>query len=311
MPDNTWFTPYKLPLSKCLSLSPSQGIVYELNKRVVVKLPFQYPVGNGSTIDAKKDHLYLSLRSFALLKRERQFYDLLTRKPHPNIAQKFPSDYVYGIFLEHLNPIEEVWASSTKDMRMRWTQQLLSALAWIEKLGYTHGDIAIRNLGVDRNGQLKLFDFGSITHKNDEDFDEQVLDDHFSLASCIHFLASGIDPLAKAESAADFQRIRSDLERGTAFVEEAARDLQQVIQAGWMRIPRSSSSFSRLQETVADIIGASVVNGSSPPYSDPSDFELSCPDLLLTQAERDLRWMDQEDYRTAWKEKGYDMSAYI
>lgn len=97
MPDNTWFTPYKLPSSKCLSLGPSQGIVYELNKRAVVKLPFQYPVGNGSTIDAKKDHLYLSLRSFALLKRERQFYDLLAGNPHPNIAQRFPSDCVDGI----------------------------------------------------------------------------------------------------------------------------------------------------------------------------------------------------------------------
>ncbi|KAH6711560.1 hypothetical protein BKA61DRAFT_611192 [Leptodontidium sp. MPI-SDFR-AT-0119] len=203
MPDNTWFTPYKFPLSKCLSLGPSQGIDYELNKRAVVKLPFQYPAGNGSTIDAKKDHLYLSLRSFALLQRERQFYDLLADNPHPNIAQRFPSECVDGIFLEHLNPIEEFWTSSTKDTRMMWTQQLLSALAWIEKLGYTHGDISIRNIGVDHNYQLKLFDFGFITHRNDEDFDEQVLDDHFNLASCIHFLASGINPLAQAESAAD------------------------------------------------------------------------------------------------------------
>lgn len=151
-------------------------------------------------------------------------------------------------------------------------------MAWIEKLGYTHGDISIRNIGVDHNYQLKLFDFGSITHRNDEDFDEQVLDDHFNLASCIHFLASGINPLAQAESAADLQRIRTDLERGTALVDDAARDLQQVIQAGWTRIPRSSSSFSHLQETVADIIGARVVNGLSLPFSDPSDFELICPD---------------------------------
>lgn len=35
MPDNTWFTPYK-----------SQGIVYKLSNNAVVKLSFQYPIGD-------------------------------------------------------------------------------------------------------------------------------------------------------------------------------------------------------------------------------------------------------------------------
>jgi hypothetical protein len=253
MPDNTWFTPQKLPSSRCLSLGPSQGIVYKLSEEVV-KFPFQYPVSDGSTIDETKDHLYLSLRSFAIFKKERQFYDLLAENPHPNIVRRFQSEREDDIILEYLNLVAEAWGTSTKITRERWIKQLLDALLWIEKLGYLHGDISIRNIGVDHENQLKLFDFGSIVHY-DEDFDEQVLEDHSSLATCIHFLASGVDPLAEAHNVADLYRIRQDLKQGTAVVQEAARDLQEVIQAGWTRVPRSPVSFLQLQKTVADIFG--------------------------------------------------------
>lgn len=61
------------------------------------------------------------------------------------------------------------------------------ALEWIEKLGYTHGDITIRNIGIDWNKQLKLFDFGSVMHRDEDNFYNQVLEDHFNLANCLHF----------------------------------------------------------------------------------------------------------------------------
>jgi hypothetical protein len=66
-----------------------------------------YPSQHGSTIDETKDHMYLSLRSFALLKKEGKFYDLLAKSPHPNIVQRFPSEREDGILLEHMNPIAE------------------------------------------------------------------------------------------------------------------------------------------------------------------------------------------------------------
>lgn len=43
--------------------------------------------------------------------------------------------------------------------------------------------MGIRNLGVDGNNQLKLFDFGSIMHRDDENYYNQVVQDHFDLAS--------------------------------------------------------------------------------------------------------------------------------
>jgi hypothetical protein len=196
MPDNTWFTPYKLPASRCLSFGPSQGIVYKLSEKSVVKLPFQYPISDVATDDAT-EHMYLSLRSFAVFKKESQIYDLLPTKPHPNITQRRKCDHQDCIILERLDTVEYAWSASTKKIRLNWIQQLLMALEWIEKLGYTHGDITIRNLGIDYNNQLKLFDFGSVMRCDDDNFHNQVLEDHFNLATCLHFLASGIDPLAK------------------------------------------------------------------------------------------------------------------
>jgi hypothetical protein len=112
------------------------------------------------------------------------------------------------------------------------------ALEWIEKLGSTHGDIKIRKLGTDCSGQLKVFDFGSVA-RHDDDFQSQVLEDHFTLATCIHFLASGPNTIAGAESRAEFERILSELEGGNGVVDEAAKDFEKVIQAGWTRVPRS------------------------------------------------------------------------
>ncbi|KAF1966859.1 hypothetical protein BU23DRAFT_661387 [Bimuria novae-zelandiae CBS 107.79] len=80
-------------------------------------------------------------------------------------------------------------------------------------------------MGIDSHNQLKLFDFGSITHCNDEGFSEQVLDDHFALATCIHFIVSGVDPIAKANSYAKVQQVLSTLKGGQGIVDEAARDL--------------------------------------------------------------------------------------
>jgi serine/threonine protein kinase len=85
-------------------------------------------------------------------------------------------------------------------MRLLWIQQLLSALEWLEKLGYTHGDLQLQNMGIDNDLQLRLFDFGSVRYCEEADYSEQVLEDHFSLATCIHALASGVNVLAEAKS---------------------------------------------------------------------------------------------------------------
>ncbi|CBX99318.1 predicted protein [Plenodomus lingam JN3] len=88
MPDNTWFTPYKFPPSTCLSIGPSQSIVYEISDEAVVKLPFQYPVARSPPTDDTIEQMHMSLQSLALFKKESTFYDILAKNQHPNLAQR-------------------------------------------------------------------------------------------------------------------------------------------------------------------------------------------------------------------------------
>jgi serine/threonine protein kinase len=247
----------------------------------------------------------MSLRSLSLFKKERVFYDLLAKKPHPNFAQRLQSTKLSGIILERFKPLEQEWDHSTKEMRLIWIQELLSALEWLEDLGYTHGDLKVHNIGIDGNNQLRLFDFGSVRHYDEEGFYEQVLEDHFTLATCIHFLASGIDPVAKANSLVEVRRTFEILKGGQGVVDEAARDFEEVIRAGWTGVSRSASSFSQLRKVVAGIIGdvdSSKVHQFEEKPS--SDSQLVCDSWVV---EKETRWMDEDEYCAAWKAKGYEI----
>ncbi len=61
----------------------------------------------------------------------------------------------------------------------------MSAIAWLEGLGYTHGDLAVQNIGVDSNNCLKLFDFGASTSRTHHAFNHVTEKDHTGLATCI------------------------------------------------------------------------------------------------------------------------------
>lgn len=308
MPNNTWFTPYKFPPSACLSLGPSQGIVYALSKNAVVKLPFQYPVDQAASTDEANEQLYMSLRSLALFKKESSFYDFLSEKPHPNLAQRLQSE-LSGIVLERYKPLQQAWHSSTKAVRLIWIQELLNALEWLESRGCVHGDLKVNNIGINVDNRLRLFDFASFRRRDEEGYSEQVLQDHFALATCIHFLASGIDPVAKAKSLQEVRQTISTLKGGYGVVDEAARDFEDVIQAGWRMVPRPASSFSQIRKTVEKIIWASGVNTEYQPETTCfSHLSIVCDSLVV---EKEERWLDECNYRAAWKAKGYETPCGI
>jgi serine/threonine protein kinase len=294
MPNNTWFTPYRLPPSTCLSLGPSQGIVFELSDEAVIKVPFQYPVTRSPPTDETNDQIYISLRSLALFKRESAFYTVLAKYPHANLAQRLPSKFLSGIVLPRFRSLEQIWSLHTRKTHFTWIKQLVNAVAWLENLGYTHGDLKILNMGINSHDQLQLFDFGSVMHCDDEGFSEQVLEDHFALATCIHFIASGVDPIAKANSYAEVQRVHSTLKGGQGIVDEEARDFRKVIQEGWTG---AVSSFSSLKKGIADI-GDDMV--------DQSGLSEAQSDVDHLTLEEDPRWMNEEAYRAAWQAQGYE-----
>ena len=44
-------------------------------------------------------------------------------------------------------------------LEVRWIQQLVSAVAWLEGLGIAHGDLRPSNILLDTSQNLKLIDF--------------------------------------------------------------------------------------------------------------------------------------------------------
>lgn len=273
--------------------------MYTLSKKAVVKLPFQYPICDAPCRNTANEHLYMSLRSFAVFKKESAFYDLVALKPHPNIAQRQRSKH--GIVLEYLHPLEHFWDLSTKEMRLGWIQELVSALGWIEGLGYAHGDIKIQNMGIDFHRRLKLFDFGFIVHRDDPDFDQQVLEDRFKLATCIHFLASGVDFLAKAESFTQLRQTIRDLKEGKGIINEAAKEFKGIIQEGWT---------GQLRSALADIQKDIAPNRRCHP-EDKSLLDLHFASDYDWVVKEEPRWMNEEDYRAAWKKKGFESPGDI
>ncbi|KAF1945349.1 hypothetical protein EJ02DRAFT_316471, partial [Clathrospora elynae] len=72
-------------------------------------------------------------------------------------------------------------------------------------------------------------------------------------------------------------------------VDEAAKDFQEVIQAGWTG---AVSSFSYLRRIIANI-GTDAANQ---PKESLSEVQLVLDRLMV---EKDSRWIDEEAYRAA------------
>lgn len=253
MPDNTWFNPYKLSHLKRLSSGPSQGIVYQVDDGSVIKVPFQYPVDEGSTTDEKADHLVLSLKSFNCFKQECRIYELLSKSPHPNVVTSFQCNKPHCLVLERVQPLQEAWKNSTTQLRETWILELLDVLSFLEgDLQYLHGDISIFNIGIGHDNRLKIFDFGSAAHKDDEDFEHQIVEDQSNLATCIFYLASGIDPFAEVKSSADINRVQRDLQEARIIFPAGAERFQGVIEACWSQ--KRFDYFENLRRKVADIL---------------------------------------------------------
>lgn len=111
-------------------------------------------------------------------RRECDIYDLLESRPIcPNIVRSFyriPA----GIFLQYLeggtlnqrlrnrqtrdpanNLVTKVECIEPDSLIWRWMAELTDAIAWLECLGYAHGDIRPPNLMLDGDEHLKVTDF--------------------------------------------------------------------------------------------------------------------------------------------------------
>jgi hypothetical protein len=121
MPHSTRLTPYTFLQSKSLSLGLSQGIVYQICDEAVIKIPFQYPVAKTLPADEDEinDQIHMSLRSFALFKKECAFYAVLAQNRHPNLLQRLQSRTLSAIVLPRLRSLEQAWGVHTKRHTLR------------------------------------------------------------------------------------------------------------------------------------------------------------------------------------------------
>ncbi|KAJ4292840.1 hypothetical protein N0V88_005498 [Collariella sp. IMI 366227] len=280
----------KLPKER-LGIGPSQGLVYALDEEVVLKVPFQYRVTGNPDME---HYLDLSLASFVAMEKEIAVYDTLAARPHANFPRRITLDVEDTLFLERLEPLQEASLRASRADRESWVLELLSAVSWLEKIGFVHGDLAVRNLGVDRSNRLKLFDFGSSISRSHPDFANEVIRDHFSLATCLHFLLSGIDPFAEVRSRAEAENIRAMMEGGRWKIGEGAEKLADTIQDGWTG-RNTHLPFHDILEQATRILSAP---SSREEHHDR--LEVRCRNWLRL-AQRNPLWKPVDEYVLACK----------
>jgi len=307
-----WLTPYHMPHDQCLSIgqAPSQGIVYAISENIVVKVPFQYPITDQLDLEAelRRDD---SLRSFELLRKEANIYQILALHPHPNIVRCIYARPASCLFLERaLKPLQLAQAQATNQLQYRWIRQLLSAVVRLEELGYTHGDLAVQNIGIDDNDCLKIFDFGSATNKADGTFNYTLEKDYTGLSTCMYFLLSGVDPVASAKNWDEVRCIQREMSEGRYSIVPEAKVLKKVIIDGWTP-GATRRTFGEIKKVVEGIIGADEDAVSHPPA--PKDYramEAICV-AWLKKASLESHWLTEKQYRAKLKSLGYDVEEGI
>lgn len=289
-----------------LSVGPSQGLVFAIDSDIVLKLPFQYPIPDQSRDDDERLYMDRALASFVAMEKELAVYEVLRSQPHPNIVRRLETDQPQCLFLERLQPLQEAWIQSEQADRRRWAKELLAALSWLECLGFTHGDLAVRNLAVDAAKRLKLFDFGSAVSRCHYDYAADVKRDHFDLATCLHFILTGIDPFSVARSAREVSEVRRCLMEGRASLGTGAETLAEVIQDCWTG-RADTTTFSDLAKRVSQILGPTSPSDALELSGDHyRSLELRCA-RWLKSAKWNPQWMDAEQYCLACKTRGYEV----
>ncbi|KAI9733643.1 MAG: hypothetical protein M1834_003245 [Cirrosporium novae-zelandiae] len=148
----------------------ASGIVHTVDSSIALKSPKAYTV----EMDDKDPRKEIELRrareeekeSRREITREKAFFEILDREPHPHIIQSFffaPE----GIFMHRLQCNLELRLSPERrdnpiicrKTEIQWIKGIASGAAWLEKKGFAHGDIRPGNILLDDQENVKLCDF--------------------------------------------------------------------------------------------------------------------------------------------------------
>lgn len=183
----------------------SAGQVFAISPNVVFKCPtvFENP------IPEQAEEMKESAEKIA---NEKAVYETLMEHRHPNIVHGILC-VSEGIFLQRLGSTLEyhlTQGSPCLYSQKRWIRQLSSALAWLERLGYVHGDLRPANIFLDVEENIRLGDFDATVKvgeqlrvasepfcKLNEDYEPPLAGpdtEQFSLGSCIYNIRFGRKP---------------------------------------------------------------------------------------------------------------------
>lgn len=155
----TLWTPFpSLTVDNFLSRG-SAGQIFAINANIVFKCATQFT-------DPAPEQAQESEESGEKIEREKSVYKVLMQHQHRNIVRGILC-VPEGIFLQRLECTLQARLDShtefpiSLDRQSRWIQQLASAMEWLERLGYAHGDLRPANILLDAGDMIKVGDFDS------------------------------------------------------------------------------------------------------------------------------------------------------
>lgn len=316
----------------------NRSAVFFLDDEIVVKAQQQYHVPSVS-LPGDRFLLNLGLANFEGTQLERQVLTMLRSSPHPNLVRCLDvngdgtADYMEGImFFERLDPLSPAWANSNPACRRRWAIELASAFSHLELLGLIPSKTYVRDLAIDKNGQLKLTGFGASqrhfdreTRQEDstgnynheriwtnEDTRKCQGSAHQRLASCLHYVLTGVDPDEQARDIGHARHSRKDriqwrekVRRGEYPVAPGAEPIADILHDAWTLKTVTGppvTSFAAVEQKIRDALGPLGIGEEwSSQLGNADDvgiLEEKCRAWLRFQ-EREPRWLGLREYEEA------------
>ena len=200
----------------------SGGQVFTISANVVFKCATLFT-------DPAPEQARESAESVEKMVREKAVYRVLMKRQHRNIVRGIlcaPE----GIFLQRLectlqDRLEryDMFPLVGLERQCQWIQELVSAMEWLESLGYAHGDMRPANVLLDAAETIKVGDFDSTVKigepllvtpvpfcKLTDDYEAPLasaISEQYAIGSCIYNIRTGHQPFYELDGPAMVRKL--------------------------------------------------------------------------------------------------------